>query len=124
MKKICKVCGKEFETENSKKCYCTFACRQEGMRRYAREYAKSYQNICKNCGKYFRAGRGTSYCSPECKEAALGRSVDVKPAASAPKKKSHAKSAKPQTLSQVAKLARDAGMTYGEYVQKKEVMGW
>ena len=109
----CKICGNEFETNNSKKVYCTWQCSREAARIRAREYMREYQkkhdypDRCLQCGKVFRASRNTLYCSPECKRAALTKQVQ--------------ETKKPvMTLSQVARAAREAGMSYGEYVRQME----
>jgi predicted nucleic acid-binding Zn ribbon protein len=62
--KICKVCGKEFETTKSKKVYCSNEC----IEKYYKPNNKVIK-ICKVCGKEFET-RSTIkiYCSDACKE--------------------------------------------------------
>lgn len=77
MKRVCKECGKPFETNHSKKIFCSWECQRENAKVRAREYARTYQKKykaakkCKYCGKDFEAGRGKQYCSTECKSKAL-----------------------------------------------------
>lgn len=110
----CKFCGKPFETDNSKKVFCRWECTREfgkiRAREYYREYSKQYKYTkrCQHCGKLFQAGRNKLYCSKECKSAALTKTQ-------VPKKKRQVMS-----LSQVARAAREVGMSYGEYVRKME----
>ena len=74
--------------------------------------------FCANCGNKF-TGRRTKYCSEFCRKKAkisnmtASRKADfeaVKPKVMKPKTKPKL------SLEEVAKLAKDAGITYGKYV--------
>ena len=43
MKKICKRCGKEFETKYPHKKFCSFQCKGEYETEYRREYQRRYR---------------------------------------------------------------------------------
>lgn len=115
----CQICGKPF-FGNTRSCkYCSEACRQEADRRHGREYyAKNRQKplpmiICLECNKPFPAERHAKYC-PECKRAKAKAEYNEL-------MKYMPKRARPQpkpklSVSQIDKLAREAGMSYGHYI--------
>lgn len=117
MKRVCKECGKPFETNHSKKIFCTWECQRAFAKVRAREYARTYQKehkaikTCKFCGQEFTGGRGKLYCSTECKSKALIKMNR--------EKRGHYGI----ELERIAAEARAAGMTYGQYVAKTEVLG-
>lgn len=103
--KVCAICGKKFIGGNSAK-YCSKECRIEmGYRRIKERRPKVF--TCEYCGMMFHGDRRNKYCSVECRRKADGgRNVKRK------KKKTE------MSIDQVAKLAREAGLTYGVYVAK------
>ena len=59
MKKICKICGKEFETNRKNKLTCKTECAEIAAKRNSYEYAKKRTTaVCEKCGaKYRKAAR-------------------------------------------------------------------
>lgn len=107
-KKICPICGKEFEATANAKKYCSKWCSNKAVRHESARRCK-----CAWCGNIFLSPRRKTYCSTECRMFANGRTTLPKP-----KKKSK----KPKlTLARVASLAKEAGMSYGAYVQKNNL---
>ena len=111
----CANCGKSFKIKfRGGKKYCSEKCRKKFY-----DKPKPVKK-CENCGKKF-TGRRTKYCSEFCRKKAKiakmteSRKVDfeaVKPKVMKPKTKPKL------SLEEVAKLANDAGLTYGQYVGK------
>lgn len=50
---ICEICRREFESTNSKRKYCSFACKQEAAkeRQKARYSRLKEEGVCPMCGK-------------------------------------------------------------------------
>ncbi len=109
-KKICPVCQKEFCTSANAQKFCSQQCRDK---------IKPIKNppnrkcICKGCGAVFFTKRRRAYCNEDCRMYANGRGKVFT-------KKEDKQSCK-YTLSQIAALANEAGMTYGRYVQKYSI---
>ena len=106
----CPVCNTIFETDKNAKKYCSAKCRrkannQKAIKSTLREFS------CAWCGDAFLSTRRKKYCSKECRLYANGRLTKRK------------KSTKPVVLSleQVAILSREAGLSYGQYVQKYQL---
>jgi len=86
---------------------------------------RMYEKVCAYCGKTFEHNNTqTKYCGNECR-AAVQREQNLRHRrkyldrqATKPKAKRKPKIEKPKTLSEIAAAAREAGMTYGEYVAK------
>lgn len=108
----CKQCGKDFDTNHSKKIYCSYECQREALkvmnRRRVSEFQKKYRNTCRWCKVEFRGGRGQRYCSPDCK------------AAASEKRENDKRGGIGKGLSEVARKARASGMSYGQYVASME----
>lgn len=85
--KICQICGKPF-SHASRKLYCGYDCRVEANRRKNRENGKEAYKLRKR-----RKAMG------EVKEAKKANKIR-----------------KVSTIAQINEAARDAGMTYGQYV--------
>jgi predicted nucleic acid-binding Zn ribbon protein len=107
-KKICPTCGKEFYTDTNAKKYCSKKCqkklviKKEPMRKCT----------CAWCGAVFTTPRRRTYCTEECRLFANGKTRESRK----PKPK------KPLfSLEQVARMAKEAGLTYGMYVQKNNL---
>lgn len=136
MLKVCKWCGKEFETPNKQSRYCSDECRKEVIKKTSRESKrKTYKELkkikkCKWCGKEFTDKYRRSYCSAECqKEANRKRSRDdyeqkYKHIERKTKKKTRERSFEQRSKSIARKneLARQQGMSYGEWVALKTIM--
>lgn len=58
--KICKVCGKEYETANIQSRYCSKECREKHMKTYPKVL------YCPQCGKEFKPLRNKRFCSRAC----------------------------------------------------------
>ncbi len=125
--KKCKWCGQSFESDAANARYCSDGCRYVALKEQRAKYMTNYRKKmeecgeiireCKWCGRAFKPFQAQKYCCVECREAATGvpiSTVRVKRKKTKPK----------MTLAQTAKAAAEAGMSYGEYVIKKEVMGW
>ncbi len=102
--KICPVCLKQFTTTKNATKFCSIECSKE-----FKKLSKKKKCICAWCNKTFYTMRKKTYCTERCRLYANAR-------ISEPVIK---KDAKPKmSLQEVAKLARDCGMTYGKYVQQ------
>lgn len=106
---VCPVCGKKFSTDKNAVKYCSPGCRRKANRAPALVGEREF--VCAWCGGSFSAHRKRKYCSGECRLSANGRY--------AKREKSEKKSV--LTLSQVAFLSREAGMSYGEYVCRYQI---
>lgn len=104
-KLICPICGKEFETDQNAKKYCSAKCRRAHNRQPKEKVYKTCR--CSWCGEAFLSERRKKYCSNECLLYANGRL-----------KKRKTKPKKVLSIEEVAKLSREAGLSYGEYVRK------
>lgn len=79
--KICRWCGKEFESDNHPECYCSAECKKLSLKERKAEWAKknrarkkalkeknATELICVNCGKKFiTTDNRRKYCTIECK---------------------------------------------------------
>lgn len=136
MIKTCAYCGKPFEIDGVDKneirrMYCSDFCRSEAWREKAKERKRvgkrTYNVECDICGKIFLTNRSTNKtCSPEChheRELRLKRENHRKyreamkegNATRIEKKKQK----KVETLTEVQRKARAAGMTYGKYMEQQ-----
>lgn len=72
--KICPICGKEFESSDSRQKYCSEKCYLDSVKKWyhAHKTLKKFNPIkCSICGKEFTPKtRINIYCSPECKHEA------------------------------------------------------
>ena len=105
----CALCGVEFETEENAKHYCSVKCRRRANAKRAREQRGLLRRFtCAWCGNEFLSTRKRKYCKADCRLMANGKIL--------PRTK---KTEKPKmTLEQIAKAAREEGLSYGEYVKK------
>lgn len=106
----CPVCNKEFTTDKNAKKYCSARCRRIFSSRKAKK-DKLREFLCGWCGETFHSDRRKKYCCKECRLYANGRLGKRKKTAQKPH----------FSLEQVALLSREAGMSYGNYVQKFQV---
>lgn len=71
-KKVCKVCGKEFEPSHKLRAYCSDRCRRVMANRrcaeiYAQKHPQDKEKICAKCGETFLSSSNlTKYCD-ECR---------------------------------------------------------
>lgn len=115
--KICEYCGQPFETDKNAQRFCSRECSSDSRRTRDEEYyirrRMNRKLICGYCGKEFHNGRRRQYCSNECRLAANGRG-DIK--------QYELKKIKPKlSICEVIKLAREEGLTYGEYCAKYRI---
>ncbi len=127
--RICTVCGKEFVPTSSVQKMCSEACRAEQGRRQARRYNREHGKlkVCPGCGEKFHStSTGRKYCCDACKREALLRRAtqerqgarpvfrDRRPPDPPPRSKDKAD----WTLADICAAAREAGLTYGQYVAR------
>jgi len=106
----CPVCNKEFVTDKNAKKYCSAKCRRKANNQVApkntlREFS------CAWCGESFMSVRRKKYCSKDCRLYANGRLI----------KRPKVRKGPVLSLEQVAILSREAGLSYGQYVQKYQL---
>jgi len=130
--KTCEYCGKPFEVDDFNKnevrrMYCSDFCRSEAWREKAKERVRvgkrTYNVECEICGKVFLTNRPTNKtCSPEChherekrlkREQTRKKREDIKNGV-IPKP---TKQKKVESLTDVQRKAREAGMSYGKYME-------
>lgn len=120
MKRICRICGKTFETCKNE-LFCSPECRRENHRRKERErHAASYEQRkhekpllkmrCEECGKEFTTRNSTQrFCSAQCS----GNYHRPKSTAKLqPKLSSKARS---KSLDDWCKEAAECNLDYGNY---------
>lgn len=134
MTKTCAYCGKTFEVDDfnhneKRRKYCSDFCRSSALNEMARERIRvgkrSYNVECEVCGKVFLTNRSENKtCSPECRHE---RDLRVKREnhrkfREAMKednaiKRVTQKQKKVESLTEVHRKAREAGMSYGKYME-------
>lgn len=138
MEKICEFCGKPFEVDEKnhdevRRKYCSYTCRCDARNKMNRErvkIGKQFYNVtCEICGKVFSTNKSLKVtCSPECKQERhklmvrknnrVRREAIQNGTLPKPKRK---KQKKVETLAEVQRKAREAGMSYGQYVQAEYI---
>ena len=110
--KKCENCGKELTGRQRK--FCSNKCRML-LQGKLDETIKT----CKVCGKLLTGNR-YCFCSKECfeKAKASGRYKHDGEQRKKPKTKSKQETKKPLPFAEVCKLAREKGLSYGQYVAK------
>ena len=77
--RTCRICGKEFESQQPQAIYCSDECREEAARRRMksqRSEKKLKEKICPICGKKFMTpANNRKYCSDECSKEANRRNM-------------------------------------------------
>lgn len=102
---ICPHCGVEFMRGTNAQVYCSVKCRRAANKKPKPKKIEKYK--CDWCGEEFLSERRKKYCSKECRLFVNGRL-----------KKREVQSKPSLSIEEVAVLSREAGMSYGEYVQK------
>ena len=73
MKKLCVICGNDFEASRSSQTFCSAKCRVKHHRqakRMMQGYVTNNREYCEYCGSKIRGsrrGRPKKYCSPSCR---------------------------------------------------------
>lgn len=102
---ICPVCGKEFITDKNASKYCSVKCRRTANAPASQSGERTFS--CAWCGEDFVSHRQRKYCCSQCRINAYNKT---------PRKRK--KLCTPSlTITQVALLSRQAGLSYGQYVQ-------
>lgn len=107
-KMICKHCGKEFISTKIAQKYCSPECRRKANKKKAmgvREFT------CEWCGLKFMSDRARKYCCDKCRDNAHNDRWHKK---KTPKIKNKPK----LSIEEVAALAKEEGLTYGQYCAK------
>ncbi len=104
---LCPVCNKEFITDKNAKKYCSAKCRRKANNQSAKKTTLR-EFSCAWCGDSFMSVRRKKYCSKDCRLYANGRLI----------KRKNIRKGPALSLEQVAILSREAGLSYGQYVQK------
>ena len=105
----CQNCGVVFFADSNAQKHCSEKCR--------REYALKNKPVellelkCAYCGKAFTALRKRKYCFKECQNKANGHCAEKD-------RKAGTRKMPALSLGQINKLARECGMSYGQYVAK------
>ncbi len=134
MIKICVMCNKEFHVDDldrnrNKRKYCGIDCEEaakyERQREYRKKGKKSMQNVeCEMCGKVFLTHLSTKVtCSPECRYERHKKIVNINNRArreailngTLPKPE-RKKQKKVETIMDIQRKAKEAGMSYGQYM--------
>lgn len=106
--KICKICKKEFTTSHGGRVYCSEECRKKGHYEACKPKPLGRRVFkCEFCGNNFEADAKRKFCTKECRENAER----------ARKRKNKPKKPK-LSLNKIAKLSREEGLSYGQYVAK------
>jgi predicted nucleic acid-binding Zn ribbon protein len=137
---ICQCCGKEFKSKANSQKYCSQECYGKAKMardRAAREKQKE-KAVCVVCGKNFKRKGYEKICSEECRKVArkvqekvcgtCGKvfmptqknkkfcSAECKKKANCPQKEKKPKPLKKISISEIARIAREKGLSYGKYV--------
>lgn len=116
MIKVCEICGKEYRPRNGTQKTCSKECGNKLA--YNRVHKISKTVKCKVCGKEFVAHKGCiTTCSAECRGKLISLSADNRKLKDA--KKTRKKKIK-YSFSDVFKIMRETGKTYGEVVYMME----
>ena len=102
----CPTCGQVFERTYNSQIYCSKKCKQINANKkgYVPTTKPLKDMSCKWCGSVFQAAYKRKYCTTDCRDMANGKRK---------KQKEPVKS-----LVEIAKLSRELGMTYGQYMAK------
>ena len=96
----CRTCGIKFKLDATHKVYCSAECRIEGE---AKDNRRVHMCTCLTCGTIFRAvSDNIKYCSDKCD-------------------KSKQKTQSILSVNEVARRAKEEGISYGEYVAKYNI---
>lgn len=113
--KVCPECGKEFTAKSNRQIYCSAKCCNKFNHKLNQIHVTSY--TCAHCGKAFKSNQRKKYCSYECCVKANTKTKKRRTIYSNKAQKSR-KTFMPLSLPQINKLAREQGLTYGQYMAK------
>ena len=113
MLKNCRCCGKEFIPKNNASQYCSIQCKRQHYNIKANEINATRERTtkCTWCGETFTAIGRFKYCSLVCNLMAKGKINGIARKPDKPVKKKPIKS-----IEEVARLSREAGLSYGQYM--------
>ncbi len=104
--RICKSCGKSFTTNANARMYCNSQCAKAEKKKQPILWTYT----CCWCGQKFKAERKRKYCTEDCRLTANGR------------KKTGLMLERPDlSLTDVARLAKEEGLSYGKYCLKHDL---
>lgn len=125
VKKICEMCGKEFEAKIKSAKYCSKNCGQKKWRMLNTDISKKTKEAakCIVCGNEFKKLRKDHVCcSKKCSQKKYKESTKIRVAEWREKQKAKKKEPKPVSLhkarADIAIAARAEGLSYGQYVAK------
>lgn len=108
--KKCAACGKEFTPNRGKQIYCSAKCRIKQSNMREKLSAPERKFTCQYCKKVFVSKMKKKYCSFECCTKA---NIKTKT-----KTRRRTTAFPSLSIEQINKLAREQGLTYGQYMAK------
>lgn len=123
--KQCEVCGEVFATKRTNKLYCSKECAQKKHNKSARERAREKaaqpsKKMCIVCNKMFTASPAQrTTCSLNCRVVRRNYMVAKNRATKNVEEITPKTRKKTVNLVEAAKLAREAGLTYGQWQAKQ-----
>lgn len=109
-KRKCLMCGKEFLKKCNSQKYCSEECR---LKDYYKKKNPEKEIICECCGKTFITHCKKKYCSEKCRR--IANSPSKKPSKRNSRKRNNFIS-----LNDMARIARENGISYGQLVAQME----
>ena len=103
----CPVCKKVFIGANCAK-YCSAKCRKTAAKQRKQKEIVERRLTCAYCGAVFQSAKKRKYCCEECQRRACG----------VLKRKPRERVKPKLSIEEIAKLSREEGLSYGEYVKK------
>lgn len=108
--KKCVACGKEFTPNRGKQIYCSAECRIKRNSNKRKIECTQRKFICQYCKKVFVSKMKKKYCSFECCTKANTKTKT--------KTRRRITAFPSLSIEQINKLAREQGLTYGQYMTK------
>lgn len=106
--KKCLHCGKEFTTKGNRGMYCCEKCKKDHYSEQKRWSRWKRILVCEECGRMFNSKGAKKYCCAECRVLATNT-----------KTRKNVFTKEPSVnIETVTRLAREEGLSYGQYVAK------
>lgn len=125
VKKICEMCGKEFEATRKNAMYCSKRCGEKKWRMLNTDIDKKTKETakCIVCGNEFKKLRKDHVCcSKKCSQKKYKESTKIRGVRYRERQKEKKNAPKPESnhkrIADIAIAARNEGLTYGQYVAK------